>query len=124
MHEWMHFSVGFILGLHPSRIELFPRQLDDGGWALGSVALITEKKPIRAMLAGLAPLLLLLPGYWLVVQSISQGMSVLAHATSLWLASLLLKNCVPSKTDFEVALPGLVITGALCLIISSVLQMY
>lgn len=122
MHEMTHYLVGLVFGLHPTKISLYPHKKEDGSWSLGSVSMVTEKRPMRAMLAGLAPLLILFPGCWLLVQSTIGDISLLSHAWRIWVASLLIKNSLPSKADFEIALPGLVITGTICLLLSSALQ--
>ena len=103
-HESCHLVVGFLFGAKPSRIDLIPkRDAKTGGLVLGSVTFKNlvwwNKLPVST-----APLLLLIVGYWIFIQSISYP-SMSLHTLLYDLAVLqCVEGCWPSGTDWRSAM--------------------
>jgi len=106
-HELCHFVVGFLFGAKPSKIDLLPkRDTKTGGLVLGSVTFENlvwwNQLPVA-----IAPLLFLILGYWIFIQSISYP-SVSLQTLIYDLAVLqCIEGCWPSGTDWRSAVKTL-----------------
>jgi hypothetical protein len=103
LHELSHYFVALCLGGAPAFPSLLP-QRTEGGWRLGHVQF--RAGHLRAMFVGLAPLLLApLALAWAVYLLVpASGPVYVLHA---WIVAALLQACLPSTTDWKLALPAL-----------------
>ena len=104
-HELLHWFVARVLGAQPSFPSIIPKR-DGDVWRLGSVQFtptLLNRIPIA-----LAPFLLLPVGIWysVVVMHPATGWWYLAHG---WVASSFLIASLPSRQDWIVALPAIVV---------------
>ena len=107
-HELAHFIVAFVLGARPSWPSLMPRRTERG-WLLGSVAFqagYLRRLPIAMAPFALAPLAL-----WWAVALLHPATWPL-YGVHAWIAGTLLAASLPSKTDFKLAWPALVVLAA------------
>jgi hypothetical protein len=111
LHEFSHFAVALCLGGAPSFPSLLPVRTE-AGWQLGHVRF--RAGHVRAMFVGVAPLLLVPLAWWWAT-------ALLAHATwplyavHAWIVAALVQACWPSKTDWKLALPALMVVIPLAL---------
>lgn len=112
-HEGAHFIVGLVMGGKPSSVSLLPKSLGNGRWQLGAVTFDNLKwwsAPWTAMAPMLlAPLAFLLGLVW--VYPTWQSGDITWALFSLYVCATMLQASWPSRTDFEVAFPGLVVIG-------------
>jgi hypothetical protein len=108
-HELAHYLVALILFAKPSFPSLLP-QRSEHGWRLGSVAF--RAGLLRSVPIALAPLLLApLALYWAATFLAPATWPLLAlHA---WIVGALVSACLPSKADFKIALPALLIIAVI-----------
>ena len=105
-HELSHWIIAFVLGARPSFPRLIPKR-EGGSWTLGSVKVspdIVTRIPIT-----LAPVALLPLGIWYAVAhpEVTGGLD-LAH---VWIAGTLIAASLPSRQDWVVALPAILLVG-------------
>ena len=104
LHELAHFTIALVLGARPSFPGLIPHRTESV-WQLGEVRF--RPGHVRAMFVGLAPLLLAPLALWWTF-------AYAAHtawpwrALHVWIVAAFLHACLPSKTDWRLALPALV----------------
>lgn len=110
-HELAHFSVGAVLGARPTTMSLWPKSLGNGRWQLGSVA-FSNLKWWSAPWTAMAPLLMapisLTIAYWWIYPYWAANEFTIAFP-ALYVCATMFQASWPSTTDFEVALPGLVL---------------
>jgi hypothetical protein len=104
-HELSHYCAAKLLFASPAFPTLLPRRVP-GGWVLGSVAFhatIFNRIPVA-----LSPLLLLPAAIWMMTNWMptATGMNYLLDG---WAAGNLLQACLPSRHDWKIALPALVV---------------
>ena len=105
VHEFSHFVVALCLGGAPSFPSLLPTRTEKG-WRLGEVRFRTGH--VRAMFVGMAPLLLAPLAWWWAVTLLAPA-SWPMHPLHAWVVAALLQACLPSKTDWKLALPALLV---------------
>lgn len=105
LHELAHWFVALVLGAQPTFPSLIPQRVGKV-WRLGEVRF--RPGHLRAMFVALAPLLLApLAAWW--------TLALVAHtawpwyALNVWIAGALLHACLPSRTDWRLAAPALVV---------------
>ncbi|MBR2299043.1 MAG: hypothetical protein IJ870_00520 [Alphaproteobacteria bacterium] len=102
LHEMSHFLVGLFLNAHPSRFDLFPKK-QGGGYVMGSVG-FQNIRFYNAVPASLAPLLLLVIGYYFNIWFFKNiHVNYLNYILYLFLQTIIIENAIPSSTDFKVA---------------------
>ena len=112
-HELSHWCIARVLGAQPSFPSILPKREGDY-WRLGSVNFVPSL--LNRIPVALAPFLLLPAGIWYAVAVMhpTTGWWYLAHG---WVASSLLAGSLPSRQDWVVAMPvivlGLVVVIAL-----------
>ncbi|OGT23570.1 MAG: hypothetical protein A2342_08770 [Gallionellales bacterium RIFOXYB12_FULL_54_9] len=104
-HEFCHWLVALLLGAKPSLPNLIPTR-DGNAWRLGSVR--SSPNFITLIPIALAPFVLFPVGIWyaVFVMTSATGWWYLAH---VWIASTMLAASLPSKQDWFVAMPAIVI---------------
>ena len=104
-HELLHWFVARVLGAHPSFPSILPKR-DGNVWRLGGVNFVPSL--LNRIPIALAPFLLLPVGIWyaVVVMHPATGWWYLAHG---WVASSFLVASLPSRQDWIVALPAIVV---------------
>lgn len=109
-HEAAHWLVAVVLGGRPSFPSLIP-QRTRYGWRLGSVEFAAGF--VRAVPIALAPLLLAPAGLWWAGHflPVSGGGWYAAHA---WVAGTLVLASLPSRRDWAVAAPFILLVIAMC----------
>lgn len=115
LHEMSHFLVGFIFNAYPTRFDLFPKK-EGGVYVMGSVG-FRNITFYNAIPAALAPLLLLIIGYyfntWFFVHV---KVTYLSYVLYVLLQTIIIENAIPSSQDFKVAFSyplGVLFYGAL-----------
>jgi len=102
LHEMSHFLVGLFLNAYPTRFDLFPKKRD-GFYVMGSVG-FRNIQFYNAVPASLAPLLLLIVGYYFNNWFFSNvKINYLNYISYVLLQTIIIENAVPSSTDFKVA---------------------
>ena len=105
LHELSHYLVALVLGGSPAFPSLLPTRTDKG-WRLGEVRF--RPGYLRSMFVGLSPLLLAPLAWWWAVALLAPSTWPL-YALHAWIVAALLQACLPSKTDWKLALPALVV---------------
>jgi len=106
-HELAHFLFALVLAAKPSFPSLVPKR-SEHGWRLGSVAF--RAGIVRSVPIALAPLALL-------PLALAYGVALLAPATwplaalHAWIVAALLSACLPSRADFRIAIPALLLVA-------------
>ena len=106
-HELAHFLVALVLAAKPSFPSLVPRR-SEHGWRLGSVTF--RAGIVRSVPIALAPLALL-------PLALAYGVAFLAPAAwplsalHAWIMAALLSACLPSRADFRIAIPALLLAA-------------
>ena len=106
-HELAHFLVALLLAAKPSFPSLVPKR-SEHGWRLGSVAF--RAGIVRSVPIALAPLALL-------PLALVYGVAMLAPAAwpvtvfHAWVMAALLSACLPSRADFRIAIPALLLAA-------------
>ena len=102
LHESAHFIVGYLLNASPSSFDLFPKRQGDY-YVMGSVS-FKNIQFYNAIPASLAPLLLLVIGYyfnrWFFL---NVEIGYINYLLYILLQSIIIENSIPSITDFKVA---------------------
>jgi hypothetical protein len=106
LHEFSHYLVALCLGGSPSFPSLLPVRTQGGTWHMGHVRF--RAGHLRAMFVGLAPLLLAPLAWWWASALLAHAAWPL-YALHAWVVAALLQACLPSKTDWKLALPALVV---------------
>lgn len=108
-HELAHFITAALLLARPRFPQVWPVRTGDG-WRLGSVTFSAGM--LRAVPIAMAPLALLpISLYWSSEWvSSSTGWQFWAHA---WAAATILNGSLPSRADFKLALPALLLAVVL-----------
>lgn len=102
LHESAHFLVGLILNAYPTRFDLFPKKSGDS-YVMGSVG-FRNIQFYNAVPAALAPLLLLIAGYYFNVWFFENvEITYISYIGYVFLQTVIIENAVPSTTDFKVA---------------------
>ena len=114
LHELSHYVVALVLGGAPSFPSLLPTRTEKG-WRLGQVAF--RAGHVRAMFVGMAPLLLAPLAWWWAVTLLAPASGPL-YALHAWVVAALLQACLPSKTDWKLALPALAVLVPLALLLA------
>ena len=104
-HEFCHWLVALLLGAKPSLPNLIPAR-DGNAWRLGSVR--SSPNLITLIPIALAPFALFPVGIWYAVFVMHPATEwwYLAH---VWISSTMLAASLPSKQDWFVAMPAIVI---------------
>lgn len=106
LHEFLHFIVGLITLAKPTSFSLIPHKTKDG-WTLGNVSFLnlnflntvpTAFAPI------LAPLVIFISFPFIYTQIINSNHNILYSILYSFLLVSLMKECIPSKTDWDVAI--------------------
>ena len=102
LHEMSHFLVGLFLNASPTRFDLFPKK-QDGYYVMGSVG-FRNVQFYNAVPAALAPMLLLVVGYYFNSWFFSHvHINYINYILYVLLQTIIIENAVPSSTDFKVA---------------------
>ena len=112
-HELAHFVVALVLGARPSFPSLVPIRTERG-WRLGSVTFRAGR--LRAVPIALAPFVLLPLALWWA-GSFLQSTSRPLYFLHVWVVAALITASLPSKTDFKLALPALIVAAVIALIV-------
>lgn len=106
-HELAHFLVALVLAAKPSFPSLAPRR-SEHGWRLGSVTF--RAGLIRSVPIALAPIVLLPLALFYGVTFLASAACPLSllHA---WIMAALLSACLPSRADFRIAIPALLLAS-------------
>jgi hypothetical protein len=105
LHELSHYGVALVLGGSPSFPSLLPQRTEKG-WRLGHVQF--RAGHVRAMFVGLAPLLLApLAWWWATTWLIHAAWP--PYALHAWIVAALVQACWPSRTDWKLAMPALLV---------------
>lgn len=114
-HELAHLLVGLLLRAKPVSTTLWPKYLGQGRWQLGGVS-FANLRWWSAPWVAMAPMLLAPLAGWLATVWAWQiglegrvGFALLA----LYVCATLLQAAWPSRTDFQVAAPGLLVLALL-----------
>lgn len=110
-HEAAHWLVAKLLFARPRFPDLRPARTARG-WRLGSVAFAGPWW--RAAPIALAPLALFPLALWWTVALLAPA-SAGAFAVHAWIAGTLLNAALPSRADWRIAAPSLLVLGALVL---------
>ena len=104
-HELAHWCLARVLGAQPSFPSILPKREGDY-WRLGSVNFVPSL--LNRIPVALAPFLLLPAGIWyaVVVMHPSTGWWYFAHG---WVASSFLAGSLPSRQDWVVAMPAIIV---------------
>ena len=105
LHEFSHFLVALVLGGQPTFPSLLPTKTGET-WRLGEVRF--RPGYLRSMFVGMAPLLLAPLAWWWAVSLLAPASWPL-YALHAWVVAALVHACWPSKTDWKLALPALVV---------------
>lgn len=105
LHEFSHYVVALFLGGAPAFPSLLPTRTGKG-WQLGHVRF--RAGHARAMFVGLAPLLLAPLAWWWATALLAPA-SWPMYALHAWVVAALLQACLPSRADWKLALPALVV---------------
>jgi hypothetical protein len=107
-HELAHYLTALLLFAKPAFPSLVPQRTSHG-WRLGSVTF--RAGIFRAVPIALAPLLLApLALAWAAgLMAPASGAVYFLHA---WVVGALVSACLPSSADFRIAVPALVVIGA------------
>jgi hypothetical protein len=106
LHELSHYLVALVLGGSPSFPSLLPRRTEVGTWHLGHVQF--RGGYLRSMFVGMAPLLLAPLAWWWATALLTHAVWPL-YALHAWIVAALVQAFWPSKTDWKLALPALVV---------------
>ena len=102
LHEMAHFLVGFLLNAAPTGFTLFPKKRGEN-YVMGSVT-FRNVQFYNAIPSSLAPLLLLIIGYYFNRWFFSNiEVTYLTYVLYVLLQTIIIENAVPSSTDFKVA---------------------
>lgn len=107
-HELAHFLAALTLAAKPSFPSLIPKR-GEYGWRLGSVGFragIVRSVPIALAPLALFPLAL---AYGVMFLAPAGWPLVCLHA---WIMAALLSACLPSRADFRIAIPALLLLAA------------
>jgi hypothetical protein len=112
-HELMHFLMAAILFASPSFPNMLPRR-SGNTWTMGSVAFVPSL--VNAIPIALAPLALLPLGLFLALSVMhpSTGWSYMAFG---WIVGNMLFACLPSRQDWKIAGPSLVLVLLLAILL-------
>ena len=111
LHEMMHYIVGLVLNARPCNFTIFPRKSPDGYYVMGSVG-FRNVTFYNAVPSAMAPLLLLVIGYYLPLMR----PTMLNYVLYVLLQTIIIENAMPSGADFRVAgmyLKGILLYGFL-----------
>ena len=108
-HELAHFIVALTLGAQPSFPSLIPVRTQRG-WRLGAVSFRVGR--LRALPIALAPLALLPLALWWGHAFLHSGYWPL-YCVNVWIIAALLTASMPSKTDWKLALPALIVMSVI-----------
>jgi len=108
-HEMAHYLVALLLRANPSFPSFAPRRTEKGGWRLGSVRM--PDHPIRAVPIALAPLLLIPVALWLAARELPPRPLDGVYVAWAWVCSAVLSASLPSRQDWAVAAPFLVVVA-------------
>ena len=102
LHEMSHYLVGLFLNTYPTSFDLFPKKRD-GGYVMGSVG-FRNVQFYNAIPSAMAPLLLLIAGYYFNRWFFSNvKITYLSYISYVLLQTVIIENAVPSTQDFKVA---------------------
>ena len=102
LHEISHFLVGFMLNARPTSFNIFPKKRGDS-YVVGSVG-FNNIRFYNALPSALAPLLLLVVGYYLNIwYFLNIKVTYLNYILYVFLQTVIIENAVPSTQDFKVA---------------------
>ena len=103
LHEMMHFLVGALFNAQPFNFTLLPRRNAEGDYVMGSVS-FRNITFYNAVPAALAPLLLLLIGFYVNRYVLPMMAPTLGnYVLYVLLQTIIVENAIPSQTDFDVA---------------------
>jgi len=108
-HELVHFAVAMLLGARPSFPSLVPQRIGRR-WRLGAVAFRVGR--LRALPIALAPLALLPLALWWAAAFLRTPSWPL-YCLNVWIVAALLGASLPSRTDWQLALPALLALAGL-----------
>ena len=115
LHELSHFFIGLFLNAYPTQFNLFPKKIGDS-YVVGSVG-FRNITFYNALPSAMAPLLLLIAGYYFNVWFFANvKITYLSYISYIFLQTVIIENAVPSPQDFKVAFSqplGLLMYGAL-----------
>lgn len=114
LHEFSHYLVALCLGGKPTFPSLLPTKTDKV-WRLGEVRF--RPGYLRSMFVGMAPLLLAPLAWWWATTWLT-GASWPLYALHAWIVAALMHACWPSKTDWKLALPALVVVIPLAAVVA------
>jgi hypothetical protein len=112
LHELAHFMIALILGARPTFPDLIPRRTERG-WQLGEVRF--RPGPVRTVFVALAPLLLAPLALWWACAYLARA-DWPWYVLHVWIVAALLHACLPSRTDWRLALPALVVVAIIALV--------
>lgn len=103
LHESMHFLVGLVMNASPTNFNLIPRKDGFGNYVMGSVG-FRNVNTFNALPAALAPLFLLIMGYYFNRWYFNNiDVNLINYVFYVLLQTVIIENAVPSTTDFKVA---------------------
>jgi hypothetical protein len=105
-HELAHAGMALLLRARPSMPSLVPQKSAEG-WRLGSVnfrAGMLRSVPIALAPVGLAPLAI-----WIAAHTLAAHPVDARYGLWTWLCGTLASACLPSRPDWRIAAPGLLV---------------
>jgi len=104
-HELLHYLAAKLFLANPTLPDLWPRR-NGNNWTMGSITF--EPSFMNRIPIALAPMLLL-PGSLLVVVELMHSATGWMYLFYAWVAGNMVHACWPSRQDWKVAAPALVI---------------
>lgn len=104
LHETMHFVVGLLLNAKPCNFTVIPRKGTDGSYVMGSVG-FRNVTYYNAIPAALAPLLLLVIGYYInkYYLPMIKSPTIFNYMFYVLIQTIIIENSIPSNADLRVA---------------------
>jgi hypothetical protein len=120
-HELAHFIVAWILFAHPRFPSLVPIRMEGGGWRLGSVAFRADHA--RALPIAMAPLALAPIALWWA-GTFLHAASWPLYGVHAWLVAAMVTASMPSRVDFKLAMPALIVLTIAVAMVLAILWMH
>jgi hypothetical protein len=112
-HELAHYGMATVLRARPSLPTLLPRRQPDG-WRLGAVTF--QAGLLRSLPIAVAPLALAPLTWWLAAHTLAGRPVDVVYLLWTWACGALLRASLPSREDWRIAAPGLLVLAVLAAI--------
>lgn len=122
-HELSHYFVGVMLLAKPTQIEMLPKKLPNGMWQLGSVKFLNlnlwNSTPVALAPLLLWPAGLILCAHWIPQRVLSGEWDLVTLGA--YLAAQCWSGGWPSREDWQLAMPSLILYMATVVVLYAVL---